>query len=392
MAEKRDYYEVLGVAKTATADEIKSAYRKLAMKYHPDRNPGDKAAEEKFKEAAEAYDVLHDPDKRQRYDQFGHQAFANGHGGGYGPGGMSMDDIFSAFGDLFGGRGGGFGGFEDFFGGGRQQRRPDPNAPQRGDDLTYRLDIEFDEAVFGSRREIDLTLPAACPDCGGTGAAPGSKRVTCRSCGGRGVVIAGGGFFQVRQTCPHCGGEGTGVEKPCRRCGGSGQAPQRRKIEVSIPAGVSHGSRIRCSGQGGGGMRGGPNGDLYVQLAVKPSEIFDRDGQNLYVEIPVSPVTAALGGVVTVPTPEGDAQLKIPPGTPNGKVFRLRGKGVPSLRGGMPGDLDARIVLETPDNLDRRQREALESLKLVASNFPESQRFASKAAIFSAHREKMKRK
>ena len=176
MAEKRDYYEVLGVAKTATADEIKSAYRKLAMKYHPDRNPGDKAAEEKFKEAAEAYDVLHDPDKRQRYDQFGHQAFANGQGGGYGPGGMSMDDIFSAFGDLFGGRGGGFGGFEDFFGGGRQQRRPDPNAPQRGDDLTYRLDIEFDEAVFGSRREIDLTLPAACPDCGGTGAAAGSKR------------------------------------------------------------------------------------------------------------------------------------------------------------------------------------------------------------------------
>ena len=194
MAEKRDYYEVLGVAKTATADEIKSAYRKLAMKYHPDRNPGDKAAEEKFKEAAEAYDVLHDPDKRQRYDQFGHQAFANGQGG-YGAGGMSMDDIFSAFGDLFGGRGGGFGGFEDFFGGGRQQRRPDPNAPQRGDDLTYRLDIEFDEAVFGSRREIDLTLPAACPDCGGTGAAPGSKRVTCRACGGRGVVIAGGGFF-----------------------------------------------------------------------------------------------------------------------------------------------------------------------------------------------------
>ena len=391
MAEKRDYYEVLGVAKTATADEIKSAYRKLAMKYHPDRNPGDKAAEEKFKEAAVAYDVLHDPDKRQRYDQFGHQAFANGQGG-YGAGGMSMDDIFSAFGDLFGGRGGGFGGFEDFFGGGRQQRRPDPNAPQRGDDLTYRLDIEFDEAVFGSRREIDLTLPAACPDCGGTGAAAGSKRVTCRACGGRGVVIAGGGFFQVRQTCPHCGGEGMVVEKPCRRCGGSGQAPQRRKIEVSIPAGVSHGSRIRCSGQGGGGLRGGPNGDLYVQLSVKPSEIFDRDGQNLYVEIPVSPVTAALGGVVTVPTPEGDAQLKIPPGTPNGKVFRLRGKGVPSLRGGMPGDLDARIVLETPGNLDRRQREALESLKLGASNFPESQRFASKAAIFSAHREKMKRK
>ena len=392
MADKRDYYEVLGVAKTATADEIKSAYRKLAMKYHPDRNPGDKAAEEKFKEAAEAYDVLHDPDKRQRYDQFGHQAFANGQGG-YGAGGMSMDDIFSAFGDLFGGRGGGFGGFEEFFGGGRQ-RRPDPNAPQRGDDLTYRLDIEFDEAVFGSRREIDLTLPAGCPDCGGTGAAPGSKRIRCRTCGGSGVVIGGGGFFQVRQTCPHCGGEGTVVEKPCRRCGGSGQAPQRRKIEVSIPAGVSHGSRIRCSGQGGGGLRGGPNGDLYVQLAVKPSEIFDRDGQNLYVEIPVSPVVAALGGSITVPTPDGDAQFKIPAGTPNGKVFRLRGKGVPSLRGGMAGDLAARIVLETPEGLDRRQREAMEALgaALGEANFPASRKFAALAKTFSEHREKMKRK
>ena len=232
MAEKRDYYEVLGVAKTATADEIKSAYRKLAMKYHPDRNPGDKAAEEKFKEAAEAYDVLHDPDKRQRYDQFGHQAFANGQGGGYGPGGMSMDDIFSAFGDLFGGRGGGF---EDFFGSGRQQRRPDPNAPQRGDDLTYRLDIEFDEAVFGSRREIDLTLPAACPDCGGTGAAKGTKRETCRQCGGRGVVTTSNGFIHFQQTCPVCQGEGTVIRTPCKSCGGTGRRKSRRKITLNIP-------------------------------------------------------------------------------------------------------------------------------------------------------------
>ena len=274
MADKRDYYEVLGVSRTATADEIKSAYRKLAMKYHPDRNPGDKAAEEKFKEAAEAYDVLHDPEKRQRYDQFGHQAFANG-GGGFGAGGMNMDDIFSMFGDVFGGRmhGGGFGGFEEFFGGGRQ-RAADPNAPQRGDDMTFRLAIDFDEAIFGSERTLELTLPAQCPDCRGTGAADGSKRVTCRTCGGRGVVIGGGGFFQVRQTCPTCGGEGTVIEKPCRTCRGSGHVTRPQKIALRIPAGVDSGSRLRLAGKGAGGLRGGENGDLYVQLEVRPSDIF----------------------------------------------------------------------------------------------------------------------
>ena len=233
MAEKRDYYEVLGVSKTATADEIKSAYRKLAMKYHPDRNPGDKAAEEKFKEAAEAYDVLHDADKRAKYDQFGHQAFANGGGGG-GGGGMNMEDIFSAFGDIFGGRGGGgFGGFGDFFGGmggGRQQRRADPNAPQRGDDMTYRLEIDFDEAIFGSTRDLELTMPAECPECHGTGAAPGSRRVVCKTCGGQGVVIGGSSFFQVRQTCPACGGEGSVIEKPCRKCRGTGHITAPQKI------------------------------------------------------------------------------------------------------------------------------------------------------------------
>ena len=399
MADKRDYYEVLGVAKTATADEIKSAYRKLAMNYHPDRNPGDKAAEEKFKEAAEAYDVLHDPEKRQRYDQFGHQAFNGGAGGfgGYGAGGMSMDDIFAAFGDLFGGRmrgGGGFGGFEDFFGGGRSQQRPDPTGPQRGDDMTFRLEIDFDEALFGSERTIDITLPSQCPDCGGTGSAVGSKRVTCKTCGGRGVVIGGAGFFQVRQTCPTCGGEGSVIEKPCRRCRGTGHVSAPQHISLKIPAGVDDGSRLRLSGKGGGGLRGGPNGDLYVQIAVRESDIFAREGQDLGVDVPVSPILAALGGEVDVPTPEGAARLKIPAGTPNGKLFRLRGKGVPSLRGGYPGDLTARIVIEVPANLDRRQREALEAFQKLVSGgtFPEQERFANKTRVFYSHKEKLSRK
>ena len=397
MAEKRDYYEVLGVAKTASAEEIKSAYRKLAMKYHPDRNPGDKAAEEKFKEAAEAFDVLHDPEKRQRYDQFGHQAFQGG-AGGYGPGGMNMDDIFSMFGDIFGGRGGGFsggfGGFEEMFGGGRrQQRRADPNGPRRGDDMTFRLEIDFDEAIFGSERELELTLPEQCSECGGTGAAAGSRRVTCKTCGGAGVVIGGSGFFQVRQTCPTCGGEGSVLEKPCRKCRGTGHVSAPRKIALKIPAGVDDGSRLRLAGKGGGGLRGGENGDLYVQLSVRESDIFEREGQYLGVDIPVSPVLAALGGTVSVPTPEGEAQLKIPAGTPNGKVFRLRGKGVPSLRGGPAGDLDARIVFEVPANLDRKQRAALEEFQKLssASTFPAAQSFANKTKVFFAHRDKLRK-
>ena len=400
MADKRDYYEVLGVSRTATADEIKSAYRKLAMKYHPDRNPGDKAAEEKFKEAAEAYDVLHDPEKRQRYDQFGHQAFANGAGGagGFGAGGMNMDDIFAAFGDVFGGRmrggrGGGFGGFESFFGGGGS-RRPDPNAPQDGADMNFRLDIDFDEALFGSERTIDLDLPAACDACGGTGAAPGSHRAVCKTCGGRGVVIGGGGWMRIQQTCPTCGGEGTVIDKPCRACRGSGQVTKPQHIALRIPAGIDTGSRLRCAGKGAGGLRGGRPGDLYVVVNVRDSDIFEREGQHLFVDVPVSPVTAALGGTISVPTPEGEAQLKVPAGTPNGKVFRLRGKGVPSWRGGMAGDLDARVVFEVPANLDRGQRAALEEFQRLStpSNYPEAQSFANRTRVFFAHRDKLRNK
>ena len=398
MAEKRDYYEVLGVEKSATADQIKSAYRKLAMKYHPDRNPDNPEAKEKFTEISEAYEVLSNPEKRQRYDQFGHQ------GVNFGPGGFDFGRDFSHFqdvdlndilGSIFGGMGGGGlgGGFADFFGGGRRQRRADPNAPRRGDDMTYRLDIDFDEALFGSTRDLELTMPAECPDCHGTGAAAGSKRVTCRTCGGNGVVIGGSGFFQVRQTCPTCGGEGSVIEKPCKKCRGSGHITAPQKIALKIPAGVDDGSRLRLTGKGAGGLRGGENGDLYVQLQVRESDIFEREGQELGVDIPVSPILAALGGTVSVPTPEGEAQLKIPAGTPNGKLFRLRGKGVPSLRGGFAGDLTARIVFEVPANLSRRQRELLEEFQKASegSTFPEAQSFANKTRIFFAHRDKLKK-
>ena len=392
MADKRDYYEVLGVAKDATADQIKSAYRKLAMKYHPDRNPGDKAAEEKFKEAAEAYDVLHDPEKRQRYDQFGHQAFEGG-GGGYGAGGMSMDDIFSMFGDLFGGRGGHFGGFEEFFGGGRS-RRVDPNAPERGDDMTMELDIDFDEALFGSERTIELSLPDACPACHGTGAADGAKRVTCPTCGGHGQVVSGNGFFQVRQTCPKCGGSGSVIEKPCPTCRGSGQVRTPRKLTLRIPRGVDTGSRLRLGGKGAGGLRGGEPGDLYVVLRVRDSEIFERDGVDLAVDVPVSPLLAAVGGTVDIPTPDGMAQLKLAAGTPNGKLLRLRGKGMPDLRGGPQGDLLARVVFEVPQRLTGRQRSAMEDLakSLDASNFPEARAFADKVKVFYSHKDKLQGK
>jgi molecular chaperone DnaJ len=300
------------------------------------------------------------------------------------------------FGDVCGGRmngGGGFGGFGDFFGGGRQ-RREDPNAPRRGEDMTFRLDIDFDEAIFGSERTIDVTLPSQCPDCGGTGAAPGSRRVTCKTCGGHGVVIGGSGFFQVRQTCPRCGGAGTVVEKPCPTCRGAGQVKKPRKITLRIPKGVDTGARLRLSGKGAGGLRGGAPGDLYVELRVRPSELFEREDNDLYVNVPVSPVAAALGGSVDIPTPDGVANVNIAAGTPNGKMLRLRGKGVVDLRGGPTGDLVARIVFEVPQRLTGKQRGAAEELakSLDASNFPEAQAFANNLKTFYAHKDKLDKK
>ena len=398
MAEKRDYYEVLVVAKDATADQIKSAYRKLAMKYHPDRNPDNPEAKEKFTEVSEAYEVLSNPEKRQRYDQFGHQ------GVNFGPGGFDFGRDFSHMDDVdlndilnsFFGGGMGRGGFSSFFGGGaRQRRHVDPNGPIDGDDMTFRLNIEFDEAVFGSERTLDLDIPVDCSECHGTGAANGSKRVTCRTCNGQGVVIGGGGFFQVRQTCPTCGGCGTVIEKPCRKCRRSARVASTQHISLRIPAGVDNGSRLRLTGKGAGGLRGGRAGDLYVLIGVNESELFERDGLNLYIEVPVSPVVAALGGEIPVPTPDGEARLKIQPGTGNGKVFRLRGKGLPSLNNaGVRGELDVRIVIEVPENLSEGQRTLLESFKDISrpDNFPQAQTFDNRCHVFYSHRDKLQRR
>ena len=396
MAEKRDYYEVLGVSKTASADEIKSAYRKLAMKWHPDRNPDNPEAKAKFQEASEAYEVLSNPEKRQRYDQFGHQ------GVNFGPGGFDFGRDFSHFqdvdlseilGSFFGGGGGGFS-FGDLFGGGRRRRAADPNAPQPGADMTMEMEIDFEEAVFGSERTMNITVPDQCPDCHGTGAANGSQRVTCPTCHGHGVVIGGSGFFQVRQTCPTCGGGGTVVEHPCRKCNGSGQVRTPRTITLRIPKGVDTGSRLRLSGKGAGGLRGGAPGDLYVVLNVRDSDIFEREDVDLFVTVPISPVLAALGGSVDIPTPDGIATVSLPSGTPNGKQLRLRGKGMPDLRGGPVGDLVARIVIEVPTRLTGKQRGALEDLAkaLDAGNFPEARAFGDRLKTFYNRRDKLNKK
>ena len=393
MAEKRDYYEVLGVSRDASADQIKSAYRKLAMKWHPDRNPGNAEAKEKFQEASEAYEVLSNPEKRQRYDQYGHQ------GVNFGGGGFDFNNATADFSDIFasifgGGGGGGFGDmFGSMFGGGRR-RRADPTGPQHGDDMTMQMEIDFEEAVFGGERTMELTMPDQCPECHGSGAVPGAKRVACPTCHGQGHVIAGGGFFQIRQACPKCGGTGSVVEKPCTRCHGSGQVRVPRTISLRIPRGVDTGARLRLSGKGAGGLRGGQPGDLYVVLNVRPSEIFQREDQDLLVEVPVSPVLAALGGEIEVPTPDGIASVKLPAGTPNGHRIRLRGKGMPDLRGGATGDLYVRIVFEVPTRLTSKQRSLLQDLEktLDPSNFPQSQSFASQVKVFYQHKDKLQKK
>ena len=338
---KRDYYEVLGVARDAGEADLKKAYRRMAMKYHPDRNPGDTAAEESFKEAKEAYDVLSNPQKRSAYDQFGHAGVENA-GGGFGPGmGGGFRDIFDeVFGDIFGGRASGERAF-------------------RGADMRYGLELGLEEAVFGTTAKIQVPVRAKCGTCDGSGCAPGRAPSTCPSCEGSGQVRMQQGFFSIQQTCPRCRGAGSVITDPCRTCGGEGRVEERKTLSVKVPPGVDTGDRIRLGGEGQPGERGGPPGDLYVEISVRDHPIFERDGTNLYCEVPISFATAALGGELGVPTLEGTVNLKIPPETQTGRLFRLRGKGVRSVRGGSVGDLLCRVVIETPVKLNAKQKELL---------------------------------
>jgi molecular chaperone DnaJ len=347
---KRDYYKVLDVPRTATEAQIKQAYRRLAMKFHPDRNPNDREAEERFKEAKEASEVLTDAHKRAVYDQHGHagiEASARGGGrGGFGPG-----DAFSdIFGDVFG----------DIFGGARRGGR---SQVFRGADLRYELELDLDQAVFGTTAEIEVAKLAECDTCHGSGAAKGSQPSVCESCGGAGQVRISQGFFQLQQTCPRCRGSGTVIRNPCDTCLGQGRVRRTRKLSVKVPAGVDNEDRVRLSGEGEAGRNGGPPGDLYVEIHVREHAIFERDGEHLSCEVPVSFATAALGGSVNVPTLEGDVALKIPVETQSGRVFRLRDKGVKPVRGGARGDLFCRIVVETPVHLSAEQRELIRALE-----------------------------
>jgi len=343
---KRDYYEVLGVSRDASTQDLKKAYRKVAMKHHPDRNEGDKAAEEKFKEASEAYEVLSNEQKRAAYDQFGHAGVEGQSGMGGGAEGFgSFSDIF---GDVFG----------DIFGGGRGR-----GGPSRGSDLRYTLDLSLEDAVRGTSVKIKVPTLVNCKTCGGNGAKPGTSPTTCNTCGGHGQVRMQQGFFSVQQTCPTCRGKGKSISDPCGSCHGRGRVEETKTLSVKVPPGVDTGDRIRLAGEGEAGGDGGPAGDLYVQVNVKEHEFFQRDGSNLYCEVPISIFDACLGGEIEVPTLDGRVKLKVPPETQTGKLFRLRNKGVTPVRGGSAGDLLCRVILETPVNLSARQKELLEELK-----------------------------
>lgn len=379
MATKRDYYEVLLVARDVSSEDLKKSYRKLAVKYHPDKNPGNKEAEEKFKELGEAYDVLSDPDKRAAYDRFGHAAFAQGGGVPRGGGG-GFHDPFDIFREVFGGGGGGGGGmggiFEQFFGGGGGGGNArGGESRQRGSDLRYDMQISLEEAAMGAEKEIEVSKQEACGSCKGSGAESGSRVVSCQTCGGRGQVVSSRGFFQVSQTCPRCRGTGQSVEKPCQKCRGEGRTEQTSRIKLKIPAGIEDGSRLRSSGNGEAGIRGGPRGDLYVVIHVKEHDFFERDGENLYCEVAVSFATAALGGEVKVPTFEGPASLKVPAGTQSGTVFKLKGKGMPVLNTSTRGDLMARLTISVPQKLTSEQKKKVEELaELLGDEMPAAQK------------------
>jgi molecular chaperone DnaJ len=348
---KRDYYEVLGVARTATEIEIKSAYRKLALKYHPDRNPGDKSAEERFKECAEAYAILADAEKRSLYDRFGHQGVSAAAGaGGFDP------TIFADFGDILGGLGDIFG-FGDLFGGARRR-----GGPQRGADLRYDLEISFEESARGAETSIQIPRQENCDACNGSGAAPGSSPTTCPQCRGQGQVRFQQGFFTVARTCPQCRGSGKMISKPCHTCRGAGRVTRDRKITVKIPAGIAAGQQLRLTGEGEAGTAGGPPGHLYVVIHVQEHEFFRRDGLNLFCEVPVHFTTLALGGEIQVPTLDGNEDVKVPEGTQTGTTLRLRGKGMPEVNGRGRGDLFATVQGQIPRKLTREQRQLLEQL------------------------------
>jgi molecular chaperone DnaJ len=364
---KRDYYEVLGIPRDADGGALKSAFRRLAMQLHPDRNPGDKSAEMRFKEINEAYEVLKDPQKRAAYDRFGHAAFeAAGFGAGASAGfGTSFADIFD---DIFG----------DFMGGRRAAR-------ERGADLRYNLEVTLEEAYSGKAVEIEVPTSVTCDACTGSGAKPGSSPKTCSTCNGAGKVRASQGFFTIERTCPTCQGRGEVVSDPCPKCAGSGRVMQTRTLSVNIPAGIEDGTRIRLANEGEAGLRGGPSGDLYIFLAVKPHEFFQRDGADLYCKVPISMTTAALGGSFEVTTLDGtQTKVKVPEGTQNGRQFRLKGKGMPVLRQHNVGDLYIQTAVETPQNLSRRQRELLEEFEQLSSkdNSPQSSGFFARMKDF----------
>ena len=374
---QRDYYEILEVTREESADGLKKSYRRLAVKFHPDKNPGDKSAEEKFKELSHAYEILSDPQKRAAYDQHGHAAFdprARARGGG---GSGDFHDPFDIFRDVFGGAGGSI--FENMFGGGG-----DPSGPQRGDDLRYDLEISLEEAALGCEKEISVTKLDKCGGCNGAGAEAGSQTRTCGTCGGRGQVLTARGIFSIAQTCPHCKGQGRMVDKPCRKCAGSGKAQNASKIKLRIPPGVEGGSRLRSQANGEAGFRGGPSGDLYVVLFVKHHDIFKRDGDDLICDIPVSFVQAALGSELEVPTLEGRATIKMPAGTQPGTTFRVKGKGVKNLQGYGPGDLHVRIQVEIPTHLDGAQRAQLNEVAALCDGkqAPIASGFFEKAKTF----------
>lgn len=366
---KADFYETLGVQRGADEKELKSAFRKLAMQFHPDRNPGDNACEHKFKEINEAYETLKDPQKRAAYDRFGHAAFENGGAANGFGGGGGFSDIFE---DIFG----------EMMGGGR---RRSSGGRERGADLRYNMEISLEEAFAGKTAQIHVPASISCTECSGSGAKPGTQPVTCSMCAGSGRVRAAQGFFSIERTCPQCQGRGTMIKDPCAKCAGQGRVTEERSLSVNIPAGIEDGTRIRLSGEGEAGLRGGPSGDLYIFLSVKPHEFFQRDGADLYCKVPISMTTAALGGAFEVATLDGtQTRVKVPEGTQNGRQFRLKGKGMPVLRQTMIGDLYIQTVVETPQSLTKRQRELLEEFEQLSSkeNSPQSSGFFARMKDF----------